>query len=332
MGRYLRVSPRRAGIDISKPQWSIRRNHRRSSLGIALRGAARLPRPVVVPHPDHRGFYCHARNNQPATIFQSGRGYSHPIGFHCRDWDRSFPPHRRRIIVRHRGGGRPWDLRIIGRRGRGSPGSLESTMETGRLAAAGPGHSHVLVPIVIYPPGQCGVGVTRCTPVRNQRGRQCQRDSDELSGGQWAASRFFGGVRDYRGGVAGVSLADLRRHFLRDLGDSLHHHFQQHRRNFQRLLAGHGLLDRPARRGPGKPTLVLLFRRSFRVRVVAGSLRGGRSSLFSEEGGRIRLGIGLLGRLNPVGLHHGVGEDALVAGKRCPPLYFPVRQVPGRPG
>ena len=108
---------------------------------------------------------------------------------------------------------------------------------------------------------------------RSRRARQLRRRPDN-------APRHAGHIRGPRHLVAGPYLADMRRHLLRHLGGPLHHSLHQLGRHIHWLMAGHGILDCPAGRGPRQPALVLLLRRSLGLRAAAFPLRHRRSGLF----------------------------------------------------
>ena len=110
----------------------------------------------------------------------------------------------------------------------------------------------------VYAVGQHGRAGSRHSTHRNQRGDVVQRNPVELRCGPGHRHGVAAGIRRVGFGLAGRGLADLRRDFLLGLAGLLHHAVHQLGRNPDRRLAKHGVLDCPAGRGAGQPTLVLL--------------------------------------------------------------------------
>ena len=151
------------------------------------------------------------------------------------------------------------------------------------------------------------------TPRWGQRGHHRERGPGQLPGGRRFAWGSAGSLHFFWRSLAGWRVAGMRRYLLCDLVGPVHHRLRTHLRCVQRRVAGNGLLDRPARRGPGKSTLVLLLRWSVGVRAVAGSVRTVGRHPLPQKRRCVWFDPCCLVRRHSYSVYPGVRENALAA-------------------
>ena len=204
---------------------------------------------------------------------------------------------------RRRSGRRPGRGRMFGGRRRRSGGLSPMALGPGlRAIARACPCNHPLFG-ALNPVGQ-RPNRGGCRPARGREGGNGeQQPASQLRGGLGPAGGVVYRIRGVGSQVVGGRLAGLRGHFLLGLDSPFHHAVHQPGGNIHRVLARYGLLDRPAGRGPWRSALVLLLRRTIRLRAVARRLRTSGCRIFRTEGRRSGLAAGLLGRGNPFGVH-----------------------------
>ena len=152
--------------------------------------------------------------------------------------------------------------------------------------------------------------------------------TSQLRRRRWYADSYSRGLGSIGHLVDREELAHMCGNLLRGLDRPLHHNVHQPVRDLHRLLAGHGVLDRPTGRGPWKSAVVLLFRRAVGLRTVATGLRRSGSGVFPPAPGCSGPGTGAVGRSFAGGLHGGDRKDAVAGGEHHHAVYSRRRKIP----
>ena len=162
---------------------------------------------------------------------------------------------------RPRGAGPGPDVgRSTGRRGGVGVGLPPVSRPARGLPAVRSGCDHRALRRPIHPGAGPPRGGGRDLAQWGHHRRRSQRTARQLRGRLRHPVRHDRSIRGLGRTLAGRGLVGLRRNLLPDLGRPLHDPLHPYGWGLQRVVAGHGILGRPAGRGPGKSAVVLLLR------------------------------------------------------------------------